>query len=66
MHRASLREVRLHSLRSKWCSSDYLFFTGETKTPTVPVETLPEWTDAEKLARLWAAHSELHYPRLFV
>jgi murein DD-endopeptidase MepM/ murein hydrolase activator NlpD len=52
--------VRLHGLRPEWCSSEYLHFTGNTRTMTVSVETFPEWIDAEKLARLWAAHPELH------
>ena len=52
--------VRLHGLRPEWCSSEYVHFTGEVVTMTAPVEPLPEFTDAEKLQRLWVAHPELH------
>jgi hypothetical protein len=52
--------VRLHGLRSEWCSSEWLHFTGETVAAIPPVASVPELTDAEKLARLWAAHMELH------
>lgn len=55
--------ARLNALRPEWCSLQYLALSGVFgESGGVPVVTPPpaELTDGEKLARLWAAHPELH------
>lgn len=52
---------KIHSLRDEWISMMYVHLTGEEidhGAIVVPQKT--ELSDAEKLARLWAAHPELH------
>jgi murein DD-endopeptidase MepM/ murein hydrolase activator NlpD len=47
---------RLLSLRSEWCSKEYLRFTGIETNPEIPVEEVPVpkiYTDAEKLSLVW-------------
>lgn len=42
--------TRLHALRPEWCATQYLIRNTIQAEPT----------DAEKIARMWAAHPELH------
>lgn len=51
--------ARIHSLRPEWVHVGYIKFTGEVIEPTVE-QPKPELTVEEKVARLWAAHPELH------
>ena len=52
---------RLLALRTEWCSSSWLFMTGVVQDVELPPVVVPgEYTDAEKLFRLWNAHPELH------
>jgi len=50
---------RIHSLRPEWVSLAHVRMTGEPPAQTAPA-LMPEPTEAEKLARLWNAHPELH------
>jgi murein DD-endopeptidase MepM/ murein hydrolase activator NlpD len=53
--------ARLNSLRDEWVSAKYLFFTGAVTHVLESPEIAPvEMPLADKVARLWAAHPELH------
>jgi murein DD-endopeptidase MepM/ murein hydrolase activator NlpD len=54
--------ARIHALRPEWCSADWLVFSGQFEDVgiTEPITPPVDLTDAEKLARLWSAHPELH------
>lgn len=52
--------ARLHSLREEWVSSNYLYYTGETKHIEILAVSVRELTLEEKVARLWDAHPEVH------
>jgi murein DD-endopeptidase MepM/ murein hydrolase activator NlpD len=53
---------RIHSLRPEWVTMAYVRLTGERVTVNAPAEVQPpaEISEAEKIARLWKAHPELH------
>lgn len=49
---------KLYSLRNEWVFMQYVHLTGNVVKPASPAPAVI--ADAEKLARLWAAHPELH------
>lgn len=55
--------AKIRSLRPEWCSAEWLSLTGEVveiRIKPADPSTPPTLPDAEKLARLWDAHPELH------
>lgn len=52
---------RLNSTRNEWVSINFIRYTGDVEKREAPSEfPKAELSDAEKLAKLWEAHPELH------